>query len=92
MVKKTAYLGFCNVDILIFTKPYARNSVLRVIYVKSIVDILFYLITSLPIYYIQVSFSKDFLFKPLNSIDLSLYAYLINADLKEVLARNDIFN
>lgn len=52
MTKKTAYLGFCNVDILIFTKPHARNPVSRVIHVKFTVDIPPYLTISLPVHHI----------------------------------------
>jgi len=52
IIKKTIYLDFYNVDILIFIKPYARNSVLRIIYVKFTIDIPFYLIISLLIYHI----------------------------------------
>jgi len=52
IIKKIVYLGFYNVDIPILIKPYVRNPVLRVIYVKFIIDIPLYLTVSLLVYYI----------------------------------------
>jgi len=63
----------CDVNILILTKPHARNPVSRIIYIKS------------------TPFFKDFLFEPFNFIDLSLYAYFIDASLERVLTRNNTF-
>lgn len=89
MAKKTAHVGFYDVNIPILTKPHARNPVSRVIYIKSTVFIPFYSTAALPIHHIQVPSSRDFLFEPFDSIDLSLYAYLIDASLKGVLTRNN---
>jgi len=52
MAKKTVYVDFYDVNILILTKPHARNPVSRIIYIKSTVFIPPYSTAALPIYHI----------------------------------------
>jgi len=52
MTKKTVYVGFCDIDVPVFTKSYARNLVSRIIYIKSTVFIPPYLTAALLIYHI----------------------------------------
>jgi len=52
MAKKIVYVGFCDVDIPILTKPHARNPVSRIIYIKSTVFIPPYSTAALLIYHI----------------------------------------
>ena len=83
------YIGLYNVDVSITIKTRSINLLKRIIYAKTAIIVPFNSSISIFIYYTTIPADRDFLFKPISILYLSLYAHLVDSDIYYVLAKND---
>ncbi len=85
--KKTAFIGICSssfdLDIEIL-----QVSIERPVHAKTRVTILPHTMQVIPIHYLNISRSRDFLFQP-DNVDFALSAYLVDADITGLLIENN---
>ena len=89
LAKRSVYVGSCKVSVPANLKPRSANPIQRVVHAKASLVVPPRSTVAIPIHHSAIPDDRDFLFEPSASISLALYAHLVDADVHQVMARND---